>query len=134
MSIENFNLDDFRLKPSLQGTPVAAKLDQTTSTSSEPDKSWFLRGPIPGEWLSMAAELPGKALHVGMAIWYLKGLTKRDSVKVTSKTRKKFSLRRDAYLRGLEQLEKAGLVRVERKPGACAEIILESAPQSLSSP
>ena len=30
---------------------------------------WFLKGPIPGAWLTSAASLPGKALHVALAAW-----------------------------------------------------------------
>ena len=29
----------------------------------------FLKGPIPMDWLSAAARLPGKSLHVAIAIW-----------------------------------------------------------------
>jgi hypothetical protein len=130
MSIEKFNLDDFRLKPSLQGTPAVTKLVQTTSTSSQSGEAWFLKGPIPGAWLAIASALSGKALHVGLAIWYQIGLTKHDQIKVTTKTRKKFSLKRDAYHRGLKELENVGLIKVKRMPGACADITILSASQN----
>ena len=129
MSSKSFNLNNFRLKPSLWRTYIATQPERPNSTSSQPCESWFIKGPIPGEWLSIAAELPGKSLHVGLAIWFQKGLTKCNSIKVTNKTRKKFSLLRDAYLRGLEELEKAGLVGVERKQGACAKITIHTNPR-----
>ena len=29
----------------------------------------FIAGPLPLEWINHAASLPGKALHVGLALW-----------------------------------------------------------------
>ncbi|MCA9265818.1 MAG: hypothetical protein KDA60_18275 [Planctomycetales bacterium] len=92
------------------------------SSTTTPADDWFLKGPIPGAWLRAAAALPGHALHVGLAIWYQKGLTKKNEVKITSRTREKFSLLPDAYRRGLKELESAGLVTVRRSRGQCAEI------------
>ena len=36
----------------------------------------FIRGPIPLAWLNVAARLPGKTLNVGLAIWWLAGMSK----------------------------------------------------------
>jgi hypothetical protein len=33
----------------------------------------FLRGPVPLEWLQQAAQLPGRAFHAGVALWFLEG-------------------------------------------------------------
>ena len=40
-------------------------------------RSWFLKGPIPGNWLHIASGLPGRSLHVGLVIWFKYGLTKK---------------------------------------------------------
>ena len=40
----------------------------------------FVMGPIPLAWLGPATRLPGKALAVGLAIWYLRGLKKLERV------------------------------------------------------
>ena len=37
----------------------------------------FLKGPIPMAWLALAARLPGRALHMGLVLWYWAGITKR---------------------------------------------------------
>ena len=42
----------------------------------------FLKGPIPYAWLSRASELQGKTLHVGLAIWFLAGVTNSRTVKL----------------------------------------------------
>jgi hypothetical protein len=40
----------------------------------------FLKEPIPLEWLVQAACLPGRAVHVGVALWYQAGLTRVSQV------------------------------------------------------
>jgi hypothetical protein len=88
---------------------------------------WFLKGPIPGEWLTRAAGLSFRALRVGLALWYLAGMTKRRAVKPTWDTWQRFGLSPDAGGRGLIALEQAGLVAVDRSPGRCPVVtILES--------
>lgn len=69
------------------------------------------------EWLSRAAALKGKALHVGIALWYLSGLKKSRTVRLTTKVRNMLSIDRHAGYRALNALEDAGLVTVERHNG-----------------
>lgn len=109
----------------------AAKPERANQEAARKDRrssSWFLKGPIPGEWLQIASSLPGRALHVGLALWFQSGLTKSRDVRVSSRTRQKFSTPADAYRRGLRQLELAGLVRVVRGAGRCALVTLLDAP------
>ena len=40
----------------------------------------FLKGPIPWQWLEVAANLPGKSLHVAIVIWHLSALNKSGKV------------------------------------------------------
>jgi hypothetical protein len=88
---------------------------------------WFLKGPIPGEWLTRAAGLSFRALRVGLALWYLAGLKKYREVKPNRDTWQRFGLSPDAGRRGLAALEGAGLVAVDRQPGRGPVVtILES--------
>jgi hypothetical protein len=77
----------------------------------------FLRGPIPLDWLSRAAALPGRSLHVAIAIWFMSGLKKTRSVPVSNITGLQFGLDRNAKYRALEWLEDADLISVERQAG-----------------
>jgi hypothetical protein len=77
----------------------------------------FLRGPIPLDWLSAAAWLPGKSLHVGVALWLEAGLRNSAVVPLSNLTGRHFGLDRNAKYRGLDWLEQAGLISVERKLG-----------------
>jgi hypothetical protein len=77
----------------------------------------YLRGPIPLDWLSTAARLPGKSLHVGIALWFMSELQKSRVVPLSNLTSLCFGLDRNAKYRALAWLEEASLVAVERKLG-----------------
>lgn len=85
---------------------------------------WFVAGPIPGPWIGAAATLPGRSLHVAMAIWYLRKLTKTDTVVLARHAREKFGIKRDACSRGLRHLEEAGLVSVLRHQGRLPRVTI----------
>ena len=80
----------------------------------------FLRGPIPWGWLcaAAAASKSGAAVKVALALWHLSGLNRQaKTVTLTGKVLRELGVERHAGYRGLEALEAAGLVTVERHPG-----------------
>jgi hypothetical protein len=88
----------------------------------------FLRGPIPLAWLARAHEAGGSALAVGLALWFVRGVSgKAGPVKVGSSVRRRFNLSRDQTGYGLRALEAARLVGyVKKGRGRCAVVeILE---------
>ena len=82
-----------------------------------PHGELFLRGPLPMEWLGKAAALPGKTLHVAIALWWLHGMARGMPFKLTRQALKYVHVERDAVGAGLVRLEGAGLIRVERRLG-----------------
>lgn len=80
-------------------------------------KGHFLKGPVPLAWLSTAAQLPGRALHVGVVLWYLAGLKRTRTFKLTNAAVADLAVDRHAKQRALKALEYAGLVAVARTPG-----------------
>lgn len=102
-----------------RGVPVKRlQLDATTRKLIEsPKAALFLRGPIPLAWLGSAASLPGKTLHVGIALWWLHGVAKGRPFKLTQKALQTMNVERDAASAALVRLELAGLICVVRKPG-----------------
>lgn len=84
----------------------------------------FLRGPIPLAWLARAHEAGGSALAVGLALWFVRGVSgKAGPVKVDSSTRRRFGLSRDQTSYGLRALEAAGAARyVKKGRGRCAVV------------
>ncbi len=94
------------------------RLNPKSGTLMEaPPKPLFLRGPIPMDWLSKASDLPGKTLHLAMALWWLNGMSKGEAFKLTGKALDLLHVSRDAMRDGLNRLEQHGLIRVERKTG-----------------
>jgi hypothetical protein len=77
----------------------------------------FLKGPIPMAWLNAAAKLPGKTLNVGIAIWWLAGMSKNSSFKITRKALDQLGVSRDAASDALKRLEEQRLILVKRSPG-----------------
>ena len=77
----------------------------------------FLKGPIPMAWLNEAAKLPGKTLNLGLAIWWLAGMAKTKTFKLTGKALGHVGISRDAASDAIKRLEAQGLIRVQRSPG-----------------
>jgi hypothetical protein len=77
----------------------------------------FLKGPIPFPYLLKASKLPGRALHVFIAIWFLHGVTKNKTFSLKNSLLREFGVQRHAGYRALKELEKAALISVVRCQG-----------------
>jgi hypothetical protein len=84
----------------------------------------FLKGPVPLWWLEKASKLGGKCLAVGVALWFLAGLKRTSTIKLTQRVRSRFGVGRGASRRCLYKLEKAGLIRAQRHQGRCPVVTL----------
>lgn len=91
----------------------------------------FIRGPLPLDWLDRAAALPGRAFHVGVWLFYLKGVKRTSTVRLSGA---KFGLTRWTVQRGLHELERAGLVTVERSIGKAPLVTLLDVAQQQTGP
>lgn len=78
---------------------------------------WFIKGPIPGLWISRAASLGGQALKVALAVWCEAGMKRTATVQLPLKTRQRFALKPGSVRRALVKLRDAGLVTVDQLPG-----------------
>jgi DNA-binding transcriptional ArsR family regulator len=111
----SFNPENLKLEPVYKNIKAAhIPSRKRTSTLLNPGGK-FLKGPIPLKWLAAASKLPGKALQIGIVLWYLKGLKKNHVVKLTSVVLAEFGVKKDAKRRGLKVLEEAGLVSIQRR-------------------
>ena len=88
----------------------------------------FLKGPVPLGWLAAAAKLPGRALHVGIVIWFRAGLTGRSSVRLSRAHVAPFGIDRYAKRRAMEELEAAKLISVSRALGRSPVVTLLPGP------
>jgi len=85
----------------------------------------FLKGPIPLDWISRAAKIPGKsALAVGIALWFQAGRTKNKTVVLTSKVMQHFAPNRRAKYEGLKLLEEHNLIQVYRQKSKNPEVTI----------
>ena len=92
----------------------------------------FLKGPIPMAWLNAAAKLPGKTLNVGIAIWWLAGMAKTKTFKLTGKALDQLGVSRDAASDALKRLEGNGLILVKRLPGQRSTVEILPVAQSVT--
>jgi hypothetical protein len=84
----------------------------------------FLKGPIPMDWLQRAAILPGKALHLGVALWFRAGLVGSMRLKLSNADLAALGVARDAKYEGLQRLKAAGLIAIEQQPGRAPTVTL----------
>lgn len=80
-------------------------------------KGYFLKGPIDWEWISAAAKLPGKALHVAIAISMCEAINKKTMFRLSRKWLNDLGVGRSATYRALHQLERLEIIKVERSKG-----------------
>ena len=106
-------------KPTAAGRPLLSAAYEGACREHEQ-----LQGPVPSDWLAAAARLPGKSLHVGLALWQAAGLQNRQTVLLSNTDVHRFGLDRNAKYRALNWLEEAGLVAVERKQGQSPRVTL----------
>lgn len=79
---------------------------------------------IPFSWLMAAAALPGKSLHIGVALWHLAGVKQSKSIELSNKFARQFSVDRNSKYRALAWLEEAGLISVQRVLGQSPSVTL----------
>ena len=117
MNDPNFDLDTLRIDPATVTEWLQDAGSNAPVPTRRPRRGKFLRGPVPLSWLRRAATLSGKALAVGLALWFLHGVKKRWTVRLTRATLRRLGVGRKPGYAGLEKLEAAGLVRVTRQRG-----------------
>ncbi len=89
-----------------------------------PSTAKFIKGPIPLDWISRANALPGKAGAVGMALWFLAGVQKRSTVKLTGEVEKIAGCGSKVVYRALRLMSDANLLVSTQPTGARATITI----------
>jgi hypothetical protein len=101
---------------------------------------YFLRGPVPLQWLERSGQCPGKALHVGIVLWFQAGLTGKREIPLGRKELARFGVSRYSASRALIAMELAGLISVIRLLGRkrivtiCHESGADGRPKSPAGP
>jgi hypothetical protein len=96
------------------------KLEVSVLDLPEPEagpKRRPLYGPIPWSWWLPASRLPGKSLQIASVCWLLAGWERSAEFELAWDDWAEFGLSRFSASRGLDNLERHGLVAVTRRPG-----------------
>jgi hypothetical protein len=91
-------------------------------------KGKFIAGPVDVSWVCQARRLGVTALFVGLALWHLKGLRKTDTFIVSNLMLQEWGILPDAKRRAIRALERAGLIKVERRGKRSPRVTLYSSP------
>lgn len=75
-------------------------------------------------WLEKAAKQPGKALAVGVLIWFRFGILKKASFTLPQTLFARFGVGRKAAYHALTVLEEAGLIHADRGKGRLPRITI----------
>ena len=113
-------MDDLYSPDSLRLTPeqvqAAAKAPRRRKPRSQRKPRHFVPA-LPLEWANTAGRLPGKALHVALAIWRQAALKKTLTTSLSNGPLAGYGVKERAKRAALLALEGAGLIQVEWKPG-----------------
>jgi hypothetical protein len=96
------------------GIHTSVQPQRVVESSRSNIKQPYIR-TLPLEWTILASGLPGKALHVGIVLWFYAGLSKSLTVKLTRSRLGRFGIHPETGRRALRNLEEARLVRVQRQ-------------------
>lgn len=121
--MRDFDLEDFRIRDRTilsAGAPASRKPKRRRRTTG----LGYLAGPIPTSWLNAAGQLPGKALHVGLAVWMASRVTKTNRFKLGRKWYAGYDVGPRALRTALRRLQGAGLIRLEKRPGSLPIVTL----------
>jgi hypothetical protein len=91
-----------------------------------------LYGPIPWSWWLPASRLPGKSLQVGAVCWLLAGWSRSAEFEMALDDWPELGLSRFSASRGLDTLERAGLVSAVRRSGLSPTLSILDATMSTS--
>ena len=125
-----WDLDRLRLN---QGAVERYDGAKSHGRRTSPIAGKFIAGPVAVPWICRASQLGVKALLVGLALWHLKGLRKVDTFTVSNLMLQDWGIQPDAKWRALRKLERAGLIKVERRGKRSPEVTLLS-PKTVSGP
>jgi hypothetical protein len=87
-----------------------------------------LRGPIPWGWWAVASRLRGPSLRVGAACWLVAGWRRSAEFTLGAGDWAGMGLSQFAVARGLDGLERTGLVSVIRRIGRRSVVAIRDVP------
>lgn len=119
---------------SLQPSPATSAPFAKNGLLPRPQKGEkFIAANVPWSWFAIAAGLPGKALAIGMLVWWLVTVNKQPVVAFSYKRAECTGLSHESIRQSIRKLELAGLISVQRAPGRSPRIRVLPAPMTVES-
>ena len=110
----SFKLKDYVIdRPATPSKSNLRAVQLPSRTKREQVNGAFIRGPIPVMWLIRCFFLGLAATKIGLALFYLRGLCKSNTVKVTGTAGNLFRISPKHNYRTYRKMEEAGLIRIE---------------------
>lgn len=111
------------------GDPRCSIISQVAPRRAPYISGKFLKGPIPMEWLWAASRLQGRALHVGIELWFRSGIQRSPTVRFSvSRLATCIGTGRATVTRGLQALDAAKLVAVVHQKGRRSSVTILALP------
>jgi DNA-binding transcriptional regulator YhcF (GntR family) len=107
--------------------PRVSPRELPKSKPSSPHRPLY--GPIPWRWWLPASLLPGKSLQVAAVCWLLAGWGQSADFELAVEDWTEFGLNRFSVARGLNNLERAGLVSIDRRSGQSPRVSILDRPR-----
>jgi hypothetical protein len=108
------------------GRKLVVSVAELPATGTGPTRR-PLYGPIPWAWWLPASRLPEKSLQVASAVWFQAGWERSARIELALGEWGELGLSRFSVRRGLDALETAGLIKVERRPGWSPIVTIQNA-------
>lgn len=126
--ITDFFVDDSPNKPKATDPPKRQPSPTNTLHPELRPGEMFHAYRLPWSWYHVAASLPGKALAVGLLIWWEVTVIKRPTIRFSYLKARALNSSDQTIRNAIKNLEVAGLVEVDRGPGNSPRITLKQAP------
>jgi len=117
-----FDSDNLKLPPELAAK--AKRIGDKPASSVRARLSGPYVPAIPLGWITAAAKLPGRTVIVALALWRHARMSRTLTIPLSNRALVEWGIGYRGKCRGLSALEKAGLVRVERKTGASPKVTI----------
>lgn len=110
--------------PTLNDIRAQCLPSKDNKTRSQKKCERFIKGPISWIWACRAANISNSAVKISLALWFLSGVTKNDTVTLSNKILLELSIRRQTKYRVLEAMQSEGLITIHRAPGRSPRITI----------
>lgn len=109
MGVPTFSKNALGATPATPLPPVTTKRKRATTPRS---RLLFVKGPIPVAWLTTVCALCKPAHRVGLALWFQRGITGRDTVRLNNQLKQRWGISGSCAHRGVQALAAAKLIEI----------------------